>query len=106
MSKQPKWYPKETKERKHTEELKRQEHTAKGLERIPKQLRNKDYRFVKISMNGKNARKRPFPNEWQTKNNYQYDDQPFLDYISEDNNFGVLCGTGDLAVIDADEKPI
>lgn len=102
----PEWYPEETKERKHHEELKKQEETAKALARIPKQLRNKDFRFVKIAMKGKNARKKPFPNDWQNTNNYQYDDQPFLSYISNDNNFGVLCGRGDLAVIDADEPEI
>jgi len=47
MSDSPNWYPDETKDRKHTEELKRQEQTAKALARIPKQLRKKDFRFVK-----------------------------------------------------------
>lgn len=102
----PEWYPEKTKERKHKEELLQQEKTAKALNRIPKQLRNKDFRFVKIRMKGKGAKKRPFPDKWQTKNNYRYDNQPFLDYIVDDNNFGVLCGCGDLAVIDADEKQI
>jgi len=57
-------------------------------------------------MKGNNARKRPFPSGWQKNNNYKFDDQPFLDWISDDNNFGVLCGKGNLAVIDADEPEI
>lgn len=76
------------------------------LNRIPKQLRNPNYRFIKIAMSGNFARKKPLEKDWQNARNYFHDDPTLIEYISKGNNFGVVCGYGNLAVIDADEKEI
>ncbi|MFO8022252.1 MAG: bifunctional DNA primase/polymerase [Perlabentimonas sp.] len=71
---------------------------------IPNQLQQKQFRFVKICMTGKSARKRPLEPNWQDTNNYTFDDPQLQTYIQQGNNYGVVCGYGKLAVIDADEK--
>ena len=69
-----------------------------GRAEVPKQLRNPDLRFVKI----RRGEKRPFETEWQKTRNYAWDDADFQVWLSQDNNYGVLCGVGGLLVIDAD----
>lgn len=68
---------------------------------IPHQLRQDMFRFIKIAMHDVNARKRPIETDWQTTNNYRYFDDELIDWI-KDSNYGVCCGYGNLAVIDAD----
>ena len=72
---------------------------------IPRQLRRNEFRFIKIAMHDVNARKRPIETDWQTTNNYQYFDKQLQDWII-DSNYGVCCGYGNLAVIDADDPVI
>ena len=56
--------------------------------KIPRQLWQKNFRFIKIDMEGPFARKKPLEMEWQTKNNYYFNHTDLLDYISKDNNYG------------------
>ncbi|MFB6089031.1 MAG: phage/plasmid primase, P4 family [Candidatus Aenigmatarchaeota archaeon] len=64
---------------------------------IPKKLRKEDFRFVKIQK----GKKGPFEKRWQKDNNYRYNDAEFQEW---DGNYGVVCGFGDLTVIDADNE--
>lgn len=68
---------------------------------IPKQLQNPEFRFIKIKDG-----KIPLEKDWQNKNNYKYDSTTFKEYLKTAKGYGVLCGSGSLAVIDADEKEI
>jgi len=68
---------------------------------IPKQLQNDKFRFIKIK-NGK----LPLESKWQTDNNYTFDDPDFVEYLKTAKGYGVLCGAGNLAVIDADTKEV
>ena len=73
---------------------------------IPHQLKNKDFRFIKIAMSGMSERKRPLETNWQTMNNYQYFDYELTNWLRNENNYGIVCGYGNLAVIDADDAAI
>jgi len=82
-----------------------------ALQRVPKQLRNKEFRFVPITMERDERqphryRKAPFEKNWSTVNNYRFDDPKFLRWLSVGYNYGVVCGYGNLAVIDCDEQEI
>lgn len=68
---------------------------------IPKQLLNDNFRFIKIK-----GGKIPLENEWQNKNNYIYNDPVFIEYLKTAKGYGVVCGYGNLAVIDADTKEV
>ncbi len=50
--------------------------------------------------------KRPQESAWQTVNNYRYDDPKLLNHIAAGNNYGVLCGPGNLRVLDVDNLEI
>lgn len=69
--------------------------------KLPKQLQNPDFRFIKIKDG-----KIPLEKNWQNKNNYKFDNSTFKEYLKTAKGYGVLCGKGSLAVIDADEKEI
>lgn len=65
---------------------------------IPEQLRQPEFRFVLVRPGEKKA----FESSWQRTANYSYDDEELLAHLREEGNYGVLCGKGDLIVIDAD----
>lgn len=65
---------------------------------IPKQLQKDEFRFVLL----KKESKKPFEEEWTTKNNYKYNDTKLLNHIKENGNYGVMCGYGDLVILDID----
>ena len=69
---------------------------------IPKPLRKRDFRFVKINTKDK----RPFEKDWQNTNNYLFDNTDLLNWLNNNNNYGIVCGKGDLAIIDCDEPEI
>lgn len=73
---------------------------------IPLQLRNKDFRFIKIAMDGISARKRPLEQDWQNTNNYTYNSNDLIIWLINDNNYGIVCGKGNLAIIDCDKPEI
>lgn len=64
---------------------------------IPKQLQKKEFRFT--ILNGKI----PIEKEWQNKNNYVFDSEKIKNHK---NNIGVVCGKGNLIVIDIDGNPV
>jgi P4 family phage/plasmid primase-like protien len=64
---------------------------------IPEQL--KECRFVKILFDSK----KPVEENWPDKNNYAYD-SPELKEWTTNGNYGVLCGTNNLTVVDIDFK--
>lgn len=65
---------------------------------IPKQLQNPEFRFIKVQKKGKAA----FEERWHTKNNYEYDSKPLLDWVESGGNYGVVGGFGDLIIVDCD----
>lgn len=69
---------------------------------IPEQLKNEDYRFIKL----KTKDKIPIETEWVKKNNYRYDSQELMDHINNGGNYGVVCGHGGLIVLDADSQKL
>ena len=69
---------------------------------IPIQLRKEDFRFVLI----RKGEKAPFERAWQKTSNYRYDDPKLLRHLVQGGNYGVLCGAGNLTVIDADREEI
>lgn len=56
-------------------------------------------RFCKIRY----GTKKPFETDWVNK---PYTWEEIQDHIKKERNFGVLCGFGDLIVIDCDEKEL
>ena len=66
---------------------------------IPKQLQVKSFRFVLL--NGKI----PFEKDWNTQN-YRYNDPKLLKWIETGNNYGIVCGFGDLIGVDFDDEKI
>ena len=69
--------------------------------RIPMQLRNTAFRFVRIDIGSK----KPFEAGWNIPGswtNYSMDDSKFLSWIGSNQNYGVVAGIGGLIVFDAD----
>ena len=71
------------------------------MTKIPQQLHNPSFRFVKI----RKGEKAPFEINWSTENNYKYDDESFQRHLSN-GNYGVVCGYGNLVVIDCDDDRV
>lgn len=69
--------------------------------KIPKQLQSNQFRFIKIA-NDKSA----IEKSWGKVNNYLYNDANFLSYIEENKRYGVVCGIGNLLVIDFDSQDL
>ncbi len=69
---------------------------------IPRQLRNKEFRFIKILSRDK----KPIERNWQESNNYTFDSAELINWLNNNNNYGIICGKGNLAVIDCDEQEI
>jgi len=71
--------------------------------KIPEQLRHIQYRFIKVRPKLSAAKKASEKN-WQESYNYKYDEVAFKDYLKKSKGYGVLCGLGNLAVIDCDKE--
>lgn len=65
---------------------------------IPLQLQNTDYKFCKLQTMGKI----PIVKAWQ-KNALQYDDTKLEHHMHNGGNYGIICGHGDLVVVDYDD---
>ena len=65
---------------------------------IPSQLCRPDFRFVKI----RTKEKGPFEIAWESKNNYPAASLDIGKWMASGGNYGIVCGYGDLAVIDCD----
>lgn len=72
------------------------------MNKIPKQLQNEKFRFVKIEK----GKKAPFEKEWTNKNNYKFNDESFEKHLKNGGNYGVLCGEGNLVVLDCDKDKV
>lgn len=68
---------------------------------IPKQLQKRGFKFILVKKRGKEAVEK----EWNTTNNYSFDDNKLRDHINNNGNYGVVCGNG-LIVVDADSKKV
>jgi hypothetical protein len=66
---------------------------------IPKQLRNADFRLIKLLK----GEKKPLEKGITTTANYGYDDPNLLNHLSNGGNYGVLGGCGDLVIVDFDD---
>lgn len=66
--------------------------------KIPKQLQNKSFRFIKI----KTGTKKPAESDWTMSNNYKFNDPDFVLYLKTAKSYGIVCGFGKLAIIDCD----
>jgi hypothetical protein len=64
---------------------------------IPEQLRNEEFRFFLVCKNSK----RPYEKKWNTQACYPYHSHKLK---SHDGNYGIVCGFGDLVVLDFDDK--
>jgi len=68
---------------------------------IPEQLKKEgEFRFILI----KTKEKIPIEKNWQQLNNYAWDDPKLQEHLQKGGNYGVLCGKGNLIVIDFDDK--
>ena len=65
---------------------------------IPSQLQNPEFRFALVPRGAKV----PAERNWTTLNNYPFDAGKLKSWISRGGNYGVLCGYGNLAVVDGD----
>lgn len=66
---------------------------------IPQQLRNNGFRFVLVRSKGKDALEK----DWNTVNNYKYDDPKLLEHIRRGGNYGVIPHSENLCIVDADD---
>lgn len=67
--------------------------------KIPYQLQRPEFRFIKV----KSQSKQPIELEWQKTKNYKFDDSELLEHIKKGGNYGVVCGEGNLIVLDCDD---
>lgn len=67
---------------------------------IPKQLQNKDFRFILVKPNDKP----PIEHKWQTINHYTYDDEKIVNHLKSGGNIGIICGeqSNGLRILDDD----
>lgn len=66
---------------------------------IPAQLQNPAFRFIKVAPKSK----RPIEDRWQDDANYQYDSASLEDHLRAGGNYGIICGPGEIRVLDCDE---
>ena len=69
---------------------------------IPQQLNNNNFRFCLI----RTKSKQPKEFSWQERNNYQFDDDKLINHIKNGSNYGVVCGYGNLVVLDFDSEQV
>jgi len=66
---------------------------------IPKQLQNKEFRFIKVAKQDK----RPIEKDWTNTKNYLFDNQELIEHLNRGGNYGVISTFGDLIIIDCDD---
>lgn len=76
--------------------------TILGTITIPPQLHNKQFRFLLLRHNGKEA----IEKDWQNTHNYQFDDPKLLDHLANGGNYGIIGGYGNLVLLDADSPEV
>jgi hypothetical protein len=74
----------------------------RAIQRIHRQLRRNEFRFVPIW----SGTKVPFERQWNipgSGTNYRYNDPKLAAYLLEGHNFGICTGMGGVIIFDADE---
>lgn len=66
---------------------------------IPAQLQNPAFRFIRVAAKSK----RPIDQDWQETANYQFDSSDLLQHLQDGGNYGIICGPGEVRVLDCDE---
>lgn len=66
---------------------------------IPPQLQNPAFRFIRVAAKSK----RPIDQDWQETANYQFDSPSLLQHLQDGGNYGIICGPGEVRVLDCDE---
>lgn len=66
---------------------------------IPPQLQNPAFRFIRVAAKSK----RPIDQDWQETANYQFDSSDLLQHLRDGGNYGIICGPGEVRVLDCDE---
>jgi len=66
---------------------------------IPPQLQNPAFRFIRVAAKSK----RPIDRDWQETANYQFDSPSLLQHLQDGGNYGIICGPGEVRVLDCDE---
>ena len=69
--------------------------------KIPHQLRNEKFRFIKV----RKGEKIPIEKSWQIDKNYKWSDIEFLQWINTEN-YGAATGFGGLIIIDSDSEKL
>lgn len=69
---------------------------------LPEKLQVREFRFVKLLP----KKKKPFEKNWQNGKNYEFDSPELLQHIANSGNVGIICGVGNLVVLDIDNKEI
>ena len=67
---------------------------------LPKQLQDKKFRLIKID----SGAKKPIEDSWAEDNNYRYNENEFKEYLKTADSYGVVCGYGNLAIIDIENN--
>jgi len=67
---------------------------------IPKQLQNPEFRFNLVIK----KEKLPIEKNWSTINNYSYNHPKLIKHLSNQGNYGVLGGYGNLLIVDCDKE--
>lgn len=70
--------------------------------KIPEQLHNLEFKFIKLKKEDKPA----IEKDWNTTNNYTYNNPELNAWIRMGNNYGVCGGFGGLVIIDSDSKEV
>jgi hypothetical protein len=66
---------------------------------MPEQIKQDNLAFIRVTPRNKN----PIDKCWNTKNNFKHDSPKVQEHIQNNGNYGILCGVGDLVVLDADD---
>lgn len=71
--------------------------------KIPKPLQNKAFRFIKTRAQ---EPKKALEEGWRLSFNYKYNESELKEYLAQAKSYGVVCGFGNLAVVDCDTKEV
>jgi len=69
---------------------------------LPEQLKNDEFRFIRIAK----GTKRPQNKDFLNTQNFKWSDKEFQSYLKTATAYGVLCGHGNLAVVDCDAQEV
>ena len=69
---------------------------------IPKELENKEFKFIKLQKNSKE----PVKNLKWGENLFNYDNDELINHFQQEGNYGVVAGYGNLRIIDIDDKKL